>query len=113
MQLALILAQVTNSVPADTGVNVGAFGSPQTWIDLFTPFVAPILTAVVKKVMSKLPSVAIPPIAIALGVLVNAVGSVTLGSDVNIIKAVLLGMSGIGLRELVTQIKNINAPPTL
>lgn len=105
MQLALILAQVTNSVPADTGVNVGAFGTAQFYIDVLTPIIGPLLTAGVKKLMPSLPAISIPAIAIALGVVSNALGTVVLGGDVAIWKAVLLGAAGIGIRELIHNFK--------
>lgn len=79
---------------------IGAFGTAVFWLDLATPIIGPILTAGVKKIMPKIPVQFIPPIAIALGAIVNALGTVSLGSDPSVWKAVLLGCAGIGLREL-------------
>lgn len=50
--------------------------------------------------MPKIPPAFIPPIAIALGAIVNALGTVSLGNDPSVWKAVLLGFASVGVREL-------------
>lgn len=95
-----LVAQSTNGVPEAGAATIGAFGTAQFWLDVLTPIIGPLLTAGVKKAMPYLPLAAIPVIAIVLGTLVNALGTVSLGNDPAIWKAVLLGAAGIGVREL-------------
>jgi hypothetical protein len=97
----LSLVAQTNGVPTVPGAaTVGAFGTAQFFLDVGVPILTPILVAGIKKVMPKIPPALIPPIAISLGAIVNALGTVSLGNDPSIWKAVLLGFASIGVREL-------------
>lgn len=108
-----MIAQVTNSVPAvGSGISPGMFGTPQFYVDALTPFIGPLLTAFVKSVAPKIPSGYIPAIAVALGVATNALGTVVINGDVSWWKAVLLGLAGIGIRELKDRIKPAESPTT-
>jgi hypothetical protein len=104
LPFALILLAQTNAPPEVPGGSGTAFGTPQFWIDLATPFIGPILTAVVKLILPKIPRAYIPAIAVVLGVLTNALGTVVIGGDVVLWKAVALGLAGIGVRELKDRI---------
>lgn len=115
-----LFAQATNGVPVPGGnpASAGAFKSAQLWIDLFTPIVAPLLTALVKKIKPGIPSLYLPVIAVILGVLAGGIATVTIGTGVEswltVAKTVGLSLAGIGVRQLQHEVsetvKAANAP---
>jgi len=105
-----ILSLVAADAPAAVAT-VGAFGTAQFWVDLLTPIVGPLLTAGVKKILPNIPVAFIPVVAIVLGVLANGIGTVALGGDVVIWKAVALSLAGIGVRELQNNFRTPTPTP--
>lgn len=106
-----IVSLFAADAPAAATATAGAFATAAFWIDALTPIVTPLLTAGVKKLMPSLPALSIPPIAIVLGVVANALGTVAIGSEVGlsgVVKAVALALAGIGVRELQ---KNFRSQP--
>lgn len=73
------------------------------------PLLVPILIALSKLAIPKVPSWTLPIVAPALGALIDYIGSFG-GSPAHPIAAALLGSAGVGLREIVDQVKNRNRP---
>lgn len=75
----------------------------------FIPVLVPLLIAAKKKIMEllsmpKFPSWILPILAVALGELLNWIASLS-GHGAGPLLAALLGMAGIGVRELIDQVK--------
>lgn len=103
----LALAQ-TNSVPELT-----VPGSDGTSLLLIViPLVVPILVAIGKFMIPKLPTWTLPIIAPALGALVDYLTTLVTGGTSSPVLAATLGSAGVGLRELIDQLKQKINPPT-
>lgn len=98
---AAAYAQATTPDPAATAAQA---------ITLLTPVIVPILVWAAKKVISNIPSVLLPIIATALGVAVTQVGAVIAGGHYGLIAGALLGLGGVGLREVLDQVKKTIGP---
>lgn len=70
------------------------------WINLLTPVLGPILTAMAKKVWPLMPKWLTPILAIVLGALSNIGGSAAFGVPIELGTAAALGVAGIGVREV-------------
>lgn len=75
----------------------------QFWIDLFTPFIAPLVTWLIGHYITKVPRALLGPICVALGTLGNGLASIAITGETQWGFAVLLGLGGIGVRELQNQ----------
>lgn len=70
------------------------------WVDILTPVVGPVLTALAKKFAPKIPPSWVPLIAIVLGAAANLIGVKTIANgEPNVLSAALLGLAGIGVYE--------------
>lgn len=65
----------------------------------------PLIVAGIKLLIPKIPKVALPWIAPAVGVLLDMLSHYTLGADMNVWLAAGAGLAGVGLRELADQSK--------
>ena len=81
---------------------------------LVIPLVVPIVVAVGKFLIPKIPAWILPILAPAIGALIDFLGSLVTGHEANPITAAVLGSAGVGLRELYDQIKGkvIDKPQT-
>lgn len=96
------LAQSTNSSP----VTPSASTSPvSTLLLTIIPLLVPIVVAIGKSALPKVPTWLLPILAPALGALIDYLGSLATGGSANPIAAAILGSAGVGLREIVDQVK--------
>lgn len=70
-----------------------------------TPIIVPLVIAGIKLVKPKIPTWILPVLAGPLGALVEYINHLATGSTTNIVVAVLLGLAGVGVREVVDQLK--------
>lgn len=107
MNVMLMLAVVTNAVPvppapsADSGLGL---------LVTLIPIVVPLIVAALKWAFAKLPTWSLPILATALGALLNYVLTISGQPHTNIVTAALLGAAGVGLREVVDQVKSKVVP---
>ena len=83
---------------------------PNTIIAVFVPIISPLITAGLKWVLPRIPSWAIPILCTALGTLSGYIGQLSLGGDLSVFAIAGLGLAGIGVRELVDQLKKVSKP---
>ncbi len=115
----VVLAQTnTNSIPTPPGAVPGTAPGMGLLITIL-PLLVPIIIAGFKVVLPKLPGWTLPIIAPALGALIDYIGSLTpLGTGAaHPLLAAALGSAGVGLREMVTQVRDRavlppSTPPT-
>jgi len=79
-------------------------------ITLLTPVIVPIIVWGAKKILSNIPSMLLPILATALGVAVTQVGVLITGGHYGLIAGALLGLGGVGLREVLDQVKQTIGP---
>lgn len=71
------------------------------WVNLLTPVVGPVLTAVATKVVPKIPKPFVPVLAVGLGAAANLLGAKAIaGVEPNLLQAAALGLAGIGVYEV-------------
>ncbi len=108
------VAQVTNTntIPTLPGTVPGTAPGMGLLITIL-PLLVPIIIAGFKVVLPKLPGWTLPIVAPALGALIDYIGSLTpLGTGAaHPLLAAALGSAGVGLREMVTQVKDLAALP--
>ena len=83
------------------------------WQTLFAPVVIaliPIIVNYVKKLIPESQSWIVPLLAMVLGPLADFVAQKAVGVGVGPLAAVALGLAGIGLREIVNQLKQQVTP---
>lgn len=85
---------------------------PNAIIALSVPVLAPILTAGVKWLLPKIPPLLLPMICTGLGTLSGYLAQVGVGEHTNVGVAIGLGLAGIGVREILDQVKKVSAPPS-
>lgn len=78
----------------------------QTIVSLATPVVVPLIIAGVKKVLPSLPTWLLPVLTPFLGASVDVINHFATGSATNIVLSSLLGLAGVGVREVVDQLKS-------
>lgn len=71
----------------------------QDWVNILTPLVGPLLTAGGKALIPKIPKPVVPLLAVGLGTATNLLATKAIGSELDVLTAVLLGLAGIGVRE--------------
>lgn len=69
------------------------------------PLLVPILVAVGKSILPKVPTWLLPILAPALGALIDYIGSLATHGGASPLAAALAGSAGVGIRELTDQIK--------
>lgn len=69
-----------------------------------TPIITPLIIAGWKKLQPGVPSWALPLIAPVLGVAIDFVNHLVSGSALNLATAAVLGLAGVGLREVKDQL---------
>lgn len=72
------------------------------------PLLVPIIVAGIKVGIKFLPTWSLPVIAAALGELLNFLSGLAGGPTTSVLGGVLLGNAGVGIREVIDQIKNRN-----
>lgn len=77
---------------------------------LLTPVAIPFLIWGVKKALPSIPSMLIPILATALGVLVEVINKAMTGTDHGLIVGALLGAAAVGVREILDQTKKTVVP---
>lgn len=97
----VLVAQTTNTPP----VPPGSTPNPLSLAALI-PFVVPLLVAVIKGVVPKIPKVALPILAPILGAGLDIVLQFT-GGGTSLIWGAVLGAAGVGLREAIDQIRKL------
>jgi hypothetical protein len=78
-----------------------------TWL---TPVIVPLIIAGVKKVLPSLPTVLLPVLGPVLGAVLDIINHVATGASTNLWAALALGAAGVGLREVVDQVKQATTP---
>lgn len=99
-------AQVTGNSTADT---VAAATAAAGWVALFTPVITPLIIAGIKKITPKIPSWTLPIIAPVLGMMIDYINAFATGHSTNTLVAAALGLAGVGVREVVDQLKPASA----
>lgn len=74
-------------------------------VNIVTPIIVPLVLAGVKWILPKIPTWMIPVLAPVLGGLVGIISNAALSAQGNLMVAVALGMAGVGLREIIDQLK--------
>lgn len=115
--LALILSFISLSVLAQTNTNTipaipevpGTDGT--SLLLILIPLVVPLVVAVVKFVLPKLPVWTLPILAPALGALVDYLTTLATGTAASPVLAAVFGSAGVGLREIIDQVKQASRRP--
>ena len=81
------------------------------WVTLMLPVVVPVLLALVRLVVPKIPKVAIPVLAPVLGAALEILGYYGGLTNGNPIAGAIYGGLGVLVREVVDQIRKAVAPP--
>lgn len=76
-----------------------------------TPILVPLVIAGFKLIKPNIPTWLLPVLAGPLGALLEYINHLVMGGNMNIAVAVLLGLAGVGVREVVDQIKPSPAEP--
>lgn len=74
-------------------------------VNAVTPVLVPLIIAGFKKLLPEIPSVLLPLIAVLLGIVGGVITQYATGLTGNIWLSALLGIAGVGVRELVDQMK--------
>ncbi len=102
----------TNSLPANLpNIRTEANGLLLALI----PLLVPVIVAIAKTALKWLPTWALPILAAAMGELLNVVSGLAGGPTTTVLGGVILGSSGVGLREIIDQLnqkrKGDSEPP--
>lgn len=95
------VAAPTLAVPGAPTTGNAAADSILTWL---TPLVVPLIIAAKKKFFPSIPSWLLPILAPLLGVLLDVINTYALGHQSNVLLAALLGLAGVGVREVKDQL---------
>lgn len=74
-------------------------------VSIGTPILVPLIIALFKKVSPKIPTWALPALAPILGALVGVISNYALAANGNLVVAAALGLAGVGVREIIDQLK--------
>jgi hypothetical protein len=99
-----LLAQEPGTVPAPTSANVDLMLK-------LLPLIVPMLIAIIKMEIPKLPTWCLPILAPLLGAFIDWLTALATGGHPNPIASALLGSAGVGLREVYDQLKQQITPP--
>lgn len=113
---SLVAQEVTNTPPLPpAGIQLGAFGSPQLFIDLGTLVIGTLATAGWKKWGPDISPNLLPFLATFIAIVAGGFATVTIGSGVHSftdgLKIVALALGNVALRELKDRVKP-EQPPT-
>lgn len=81
-----------------------------TIITYATPVIAPLIVTLVKKIKPNIPTWLLPVICTVGGALVTWIASIALHNPNNIILGAALGLAGVGVREIIDQLKPVPQP---
>lgn len=84
---------------------------PNLVVISLVPVIAPLATALVKWLTPRIPPWALPTLCAALGTLATYIATATTSADLNPWLGILLGVAGIGVREILDQTKKAIKPP--
>lgn len=79
-------------------------------VSIATPIVVPLIIAGVKWVLPKIPTWLIPMLAPVLGGLMGVITNAATAANGNLWVAAALGLAGVGVREIVDQVKPSKDP---
>lgn len=105
--LALTALAQTNSTSVAAVVKAG---SGTDLLLMLIPIAVPLLVAVAKWVLPFLPAWTLPIIAPALGALLDQVTTLASGQQSHVVAAAILGSAGVGLREIIDQVRQKVTP---
>lgn len=105
------IAQVTNTPPVP-GDNGGSGAINPLSLAALIPFAVPLVIAVIKGIVPKIPKVALPILAPIAGAGLDIALHLATGVSPGTITGALLGAAGVGIREIVDQIKQRLASDT-
>jgi len=97
---ALTLYAQTNAVPA-----LPSTGPSASLLLLIIPVAVPLIIALGKFFVPKLPTVLLPILAPALGTLIDYITMKITGGAFSPVTSALLGSAGVGLREILDQVR--------
>lgn len=106
--LALPALAQTNNPPSPTPTPPASAGLLLAML----PVIVPLLVSFGKWMVPKLPSWLLPILAPALGAAIDWIGAKVSGGTASPVLALALGSAGVGLREIVDQIKQAINPPS-
>ena len=104
--VASIAIAQTNSVPAIPGVPADSLG----WVNLLIAGLTPIVISGIKKVVPKIPTVALPFAAPIVGVILTQIEAFVTGHSTSLVTGAVAGALGLYLREVVDQSKQKLSP---
>lgn len=105
--LALLAATVSG---AEAGAATTATATQQVnWALLLIPVVVPVVIAIAKMLIPKLPKWTLPILAPLLGAAADYLTTGSFGNGT--IMGAIAGSAGVGLRELVDQLRKANSEP--
>ncbi len=81
-----------------------------SWVQMLIPVLVPILIAAGKLVVPRIPGWLLPIVAPVLGGVVDAVAAYASGGTANPVVGMALGSAGVGLREIVDQMRRVATP---
>lgn len=96
---------VTNSVPTIPPETSPGTGSLQNLLMLLIPVLVPLVIAIGKFFVPKVPGWILPIVAPALGVLIDYINTLVSGTNASPLIGALLGSAGVGVREIYDQVK--------
>lgn len=79
-------------------------------VSWLTPVLVPLVITGFKKLLPSIPGWVLPMIAPVLGVALDFVNSLLTTHSTNLVVAALLGLAGVGIREVVDQAKQVTKP---
>ena len=80
-----------------------------TIVSLLTPVIVPLVITGVKKVVPLIPTWLLPTLCPLIGVVIDFITHLSTGSNMNFAVSAALGLAGVGLREIVDQLKQVQA----
>jgi hypothetical protein len=106
---AFAVAAQTNNVPVPPGVPADAV----SWVNLIIAGLTPVVIAGIKFITPRIPGVALPFIAPAIGLALAQIEAWVTGNPASLVLGAAAGGLGVFLRELVDQSKKlISGTPT-
>lgn len=84
--------------------------APGNWIVNLIPLIVPIIVAGIKLALPRLPKAWLPVVAVGLGAGLDLVSHWTTGSASSPLLGAIMGAAGVGIREILDQVKKLNNP---
>jgi len=92
------------ATPSESSAKAPAGVTAENVVQWLTPLLVPLIITGIKKVAPSIPTWMIPALAPALGVLLDIINSYATHNSPNLLVASLLGLAGVGVREIKTNI---------